>query len=112
MFRGHPPLLVAAEALAIVVFVVCAALFTQGSENDGQLVPLNPNALITGPSQERWYGIFFQEHHVGFSVSRSSNTVEDGQLFEQRSSFRFAAAGQVQARRVQVERVRPEKGIV
>ena len=96
MFRGHPPVLVALEAAALLGFLVCAAVFLQTRESDGQLVPLDPNALIAGPSFERWYGIFFQEHHVGFSVSRTSSTVDGGQLFEQRSSFRFAAAGQVQ----------------
>ena len=59
-------------------------------------MPLDPSALAAGPSRERWYGIYFHEHHVGFSVSRTSPTVDNGQLFEQRSSFRFAAAGQVQ----------------
>ena len=96
MLRGHPPLLVAVEAVSAVAFVVLAILFTQSPDDGGQLVPLDPSALVSGPSRERWYGIYFQEHHVGFSVSRTSATVDDGQLFEQRSSFRFAAAGQVQ----------------
>ena len=96
MLRGHPPLLVAIELVSSVAFVVLAVLFTQNSDSGGQLVPLDPSALVAGPSRERWYGIYFQEHHVGFSVSRTSDTVDGGQLFEQRSSFRFAAAGQVQ----------------
>ena len=96
MLRGHPPLLLAVEATAIVAFVSLAAVVTQRPETGGQLVPIDAEALVAGPSQERWYGIFFQEHHVGFSVSRTSPTLDGGQLFEQRSSFRFAAAGQVQ----------------
>ncbi len=96
MFRGHPPALVAVEAIAVLAFFILAAVFTRSPAEDGQLVPIDPTALVAGPSRERWFGIFFQEHHVGFSVSRTSDTVDGGQLFEQRSSFRFAAAGQVQ----------------
>jgi len=96
MLRGHPPLLVAVEAISVIAFIALAVWFTQAPDNDGQLVPIDASALVAGPSQERWYGIYFQEHHVGFSVSRTSATVDGGRLFEQRSSFRFAAAGQVQ----------------
>jgi hypothetical protein len=83
------------ETLAIVVWVgLAAAMLWEG--DDHQMVPLNSEALVTGPSRERWYGIFFQDQHVGFTVSRSSATEDGGTLYEQRSSFRVATFGKLQ----------------
>ena len=96
MLRGQPLPLVAFEAACVMAFLALAAFVTRAPPDTGQLVPIDPSALVTGPSKEQWFGIFFQEHHVGYSVSRSSSTVDGGQLYEQRASFRFAAAGQVQ----------------
>ena len=76
------------EALSLMAFLgLATAALWEDSRDDG-LVPLDAEALATGPSQERWTGIFFQDQHVGFAVSRVSPTAEGGQLFEQRSSFR------------------------
>ncbi len=96
MVRGQPPVLLAVEVASVVAFVGLAVAFTQKPDDTGVIVPIDPAALVAGPSRERWYGIFFHEHHVGFSVSRTAPTTDGGQLYEQRSSFRFAAAGQVQ----------------
>ena len=96
MLRGQPLHLVAFEAVCLVAFLALAAIVTGAPPDTGHLVPIDPKALVTGPSKEQWFGVFFQEHHVGYSMSRSSNTVDGGQLYEQRASFRFAAAGQVQ----------------
>ena len=96
MLRGQPLPLLAFEGTCLLAFLVLAAIITKSPADTGQLVPLDPSALTAGPTKERWFGIFFQEHHVGYSVSRMSDTIDGGQLYEQRASFRFAAAGQVQ----------------
>jgi len=87
--------LVYVELLALVCwFGLAAALLW--SDDDRSMVPLSAEALVAGPSQERWYGIFFQDQHVGFSVSRQSPTADGGTLWEQRSSFRVATFGKLQ----------------
>lgn len=83
------------ELLALVAwFGFAIALVWTG--DDRQMVPLSAEALVSGPSEERWYGIYFQDQHVGFSVSRQSPTEDGGTLWEQRSSFRVATFGQLQ----------------
>ena len=63
--------LVYVELLALLCwFGLAGALIWSG--DDRNMVPLSAEALVAGPSQERWYGIFFQDQHVGFSVSRQS----------------------------------------
>ena len=87
--------LVYVELLALLCwFGLAGALIWSG--DDRNMVPLSAEALVAGPSQERWYGIFFQDQHVGFSVSRQSPTADGGTLWEQRSSFRVATFGKLQ----------------
>lgn len=95
MLRGQSALLLAIEVLCLLAFVAAAGVAVTSGSDSGELVPIDADALTVGPSRERWYGLFFQGHHVGYSVSRTSPT-EDGVLYEQRGSFRFAAAGQLQ----------------
>lgn len=93
--RG-PRLLRVVELLSVALFAVLLLAFVWRADDDDALVPLDAAALSVGPSQERWYGIFIQGQHVGFSMSRAT-PAENGQtLFEQRSSFRVATFGQLQ----------------
>ena len=95
------PILIA-EILALVGSIGLAVGLILKGDDAHSLVPLSAEALSIGPGQERWFGIFLEENHVGFSVSRSSpaqvpqrgNT--DGILYEQRTSFRMPVSGTIQ----------------
>ena len=91
--RRSPIFFVELAALVAWFGLAVALVWT---DDDRQMVPLSAEALIAGPSQERWYGIYFQDQHVGFSVSRQSPTADGGTLWEQRSSFRVATFGKLQ----------------
>ena len=89
--------LVIFEAIGLAAWLgLATALVVTERAEQGHLVPLDAAALTVGPGAERWNGIFFQDQHVGYSVSRSSGTEGGGRLFEQRSRFRVAAFGQLQ----------------
>lgn len=60
------------------------------------MVALDVGALGAEKGDERWSGIFFQDQHVGYTVSRSSHTADGRALYEQRSHFQIAAMGQIQ----------------
>lgn len=92
----HPPLLVALEATCLLGFLVLLGILVIDSQNPVQLVPLSKDALTTGSSQERWNGVFFEEQHVGFTVTRSTGTTDGGTLYESRSTFSVATFGQIQ----------------
>ena len=77
-------------------FLAFLGVFLWRLEIDDAGVPLSSADLAVGPSQDRWYGIYFQEQHVGWSMSRTSATADGGSLFEQRSSFRVATFGKLQ----------------
>jgi hypothetical protein len=83
------------EVLALGVWIGLATWLVFDSRQQGELVPLDVASLATGPSRERWYGIFMGEHHVGFNVTRTVATHTGGTLFEQRSSFRMVTMGQL-----------------
>jgi hypothetical protein len=75
---------------------LAVAFLREQGEAGGQLLPLDASALAGGPSQERWMGIFFEDQHVGYAVSRATPTTGGGQLFEERSRFTVASFGTVQ----------------
>ena len=79
----------------VVWLSLAGALMFSGGE-DRIVQSINPAALQLGPSQERWMGIFFEDQHVGFSVSRSASIDGGGTLFEGRSQFRVATFGKIQ----------------
>lgn len=87
--------LVLFEIAALVAWLACAA-FVVIRPGEAALVPLDARALATGPSAERWYGIFLQDQHIGFSVSRATPTAGGGMLYEQRSQLRMLTFGKVQ----------------
>ena len=84
------------ESLAIVTWLSLAGIMVFGDHTDGVVQSINPAALKLGPSQERWMGIFFEDQHVGFSVTRSAGIAEGGTLFEGRSQFRVSTFGKIQ----------------
>lgn len=92
----RPRLVPAIEGGALVVFIVLLIVFIGQRMQDQPLVALDRASLATGPSAERWYGIFFQDQHVGWSWSRNTPIDAGGQLFEQRSSFQVATFGKLQ----------------
>lgn len=97
MPRPRPTPLFVAEVLALVAFLSLAVAFTvQHRSGRGSLVPLDVEALATGPTRERWMGIFFEDQKVGYAVSRTTSTENGGSLLEGRSRFRLAAFGTIQ----------------
>lgn len=83
------------EAACIAAWLGLAVVATRG-QDDGVLVPLDASALAMESGSERWNGIFFQDQHVGYSVSRRSATRDGGTLYEQREQFQVAAFGKLQ----------------
>ncbi len=84
------------ELLAVVAFVALAAWATTRGDVQGALRPIDPEALVTGPSQDRWMGIFFEDQPVGYAVTSQSNTADGGALVRSRSLFRMVAMGSIQ----------------
>jgi hypothetical protein len=87
--------LFAIEAAALAIWLVLAAALVYRSSQDEGMQPLT-SAALKSVSMERWNGIFFQDQHVGYSVSRTSSTDDAGLLMENRSVFQLATFGQVQ----------------
>ena len=91
--RFDLPTLVELTAL-VAFFGLAAALLLR--HDDRTMIPLDGSVLSVGPGQERWYGVFFQDQHVGFTVTRTTPTGDGGTLHETRSSFRVATFGKLQ----------------
>lgn len=94
MFKG-PRWLVSLEVASIIAWISLVLWFMLGSPQE-QLQPLTLEALKGVGAEERWNGIFFHDQHVGYSVSRTSNTENELNLFEQRSMMRIATFGRLQ----------------
>jgi hypothetical protein len=60
------------------------------------LPPIEAAALVNGPADERWMGLYMDDRHIGWSVSRDTPTQGGGHLYESRATFRLAAMGNVQ----------------
>lgn len=88
--------LVVFEVLSLLIWVGLAGAYAARSWRDDGPVPLDTRALVVGTAEERWNGIFFQDQHVGFSVSKVSPAVGGATLYEQRSQFRVATFGKLQ----------------
>ncbi|MDG1483828.1 MAG: transglutaminase-like domain-containing protein [Myxococcota bacterium] len=96
MAMRSPSLLLAVEVLGLVAFLVLCGVQLIDSQAETTLIPLSAEALTTTDGDERWQGVFFQDTHVGFTVTRSSPVTSGGTLYEGRSSFRIATFGQLQ----------------
>ncbi len=88
--------LLALELVALLAFIGLSLGFVVSHGSDSSLVPLDVDALATGPSRERWMGIFFDDQKVGYAVNRSAPVAGGGTLHEGRSHFRLAAFGTIQ----------------
>ncbi|MBN1334736.1 MAG: transglutaminase domain-containing protein [Deltaproteobacteria bacterium] len=89
--------LTALEVTALVGFGVLAIHTIATPERSPVRVPLNGTALATGPANERWMGIYFEDQPVGYAVE-SRRPTQDGQtLIASRSVFRLASMGEIQA---------------
>jgi hypothetical protein len=83
--------LVALESLFVVSFLTIAGLALLDAEPP--LAPIDVAALSVGPTEERWQGIFVQDAHVGYAVTREASTADGGRVFSGQSAFRIAAMG-------------------
>jgi len=90
-----PKALLATEIAALVAFVAFGIALLRTAA-DSAVVPIDVQALKTGKTRERWLGIYFQDQHVGYSVSRTSEVEGGGTLYEQRSLFRVTTLGKLQ----------------
>ena len=84
------------EGLALCVWLALAGVIVFDGGNERIVQSIDPKALKLGPSQERWMGIFFEDQHVGYALSRSAAITSGGTLFEGRSQFRVATFGKIQ----------------
>jgi hypothetical protein len=91
-----PPILLAVEVLGLVAFLFLCGVQLISSRTETHLVPLSAAALTTTDGDARWQGVFFQDSHVGFTVTRTTPVTTGGTLYESRSSFRIATFGQIQ----------------
>lgn len=82
------------EVLSVAAFlaVAAAAVFVP----DPAPAPLDPVALSAGPAEERWMGLFLQDQHVGYAVSREARTADGGRVLSQQSTFSIQAMGNTQ----------------
>lgn len=78
----------------VAAFVTLAGLALHRAEPP--LQPIDVAALSVGPTEERWQGIFVQDVHVGYAVTREAATADGGRVFSGQSAFRIAALGTAQ----------------
>ncbi len=76
--------------------MVLAAWALTRPEQQGSLRAIDPEALASGPGEEEWMGIFFEEQPVGYAVNSQSATVDGGLLLRGRSLFRIVSMGRIQ----------------
>jgi hypothetical protein len=82
------------EGVFVASFVALATLAV--GRSSPPLAPIDVAALSVGATEERWQGIFLQDVHVGYAVTRESATAAGGRVFQEQSAFRIAAMGQAQ----------------
>lgn len=93
--RKASPLL-AVEVLSLLAFLALTVHVLVRSPETPALVPIDAAALATGPGNERWMGIFFEDQPVGWSVERRVPARDGGTLLTGRSLFRIASMGEIQ----------------
>ncbi len=86
--------LVVLEAAVVTGWLALAgaALFDKGDP----LPVLDAAALAVGPTEETWMGLYLEGQHIGWSRAREAAAADGGRVFEQSSSFKLAAMGNVQ----------------
>ncbi|MCP4808137.1 MAG: transglutaminase domain-containing protein [Proteobacteria bacterium] len=91
----RPSLLLIVEATALFVWIGLAGWLVWDTDPRGEVLPIAPQALVSGASSETWMGIYFEGVKAGYSVSSSSPTNDGGQLLRSRSAFEVAAFGEI-----------------
>lgn len=86
--------LLVAEIGFVAAFATLAAVALHRAEPP--LAPIDVAALSVGPTEERWQGIFVQDAHVGYAVTREAATADGGRVFSGQSAFRITALGSTQ----------------
>ena len=94
--RHSPSWLLFIEWFSILCWLILAGYIVIEQYTQDGLQPISLEALETSSSEERWNGIFFQDQHVGYSVSKSTIAEDGTMLLEQRSLFHVATFGQLQ----------------
>ena len=89
-------LLLATEAVAVLLFTVLVLWRVLVPVDDGSLAPIDVAALSTGPASETWMSIYFEDQPVGFSVSSEVPMADGGLLIQGRSLFRMVNMGELQ----------------
>ena len=87
--------LLAFEISALLIWLGLAVALIVRSDSESHIQPLTLDALQESKSEERWDGIFFQDQHVGYSVTRTASDETGSTLIEQRSIYRIATFGQI-----------------
>jgi hypothetical protein len=88
--------LVLFETAAVVSFLGLA-LVASFTVPDDALPAIDVAALVAGPAEEHWMGVFVQGKHVGYAMSRDAPTADGGRIWQQQSFFRLGAMGTIQA---------------
>ena len=82
------------EILSVLAFAGVAAWSMLGAGQEA-MPTIDVAALATGSAEEQWMGIFVQDSHVGYAVSRQTPAGE-GLIFQQRSQVKINSMGSVQ----------------
>lgn len=92
--RRPSPLLIV-EAAALALWVGLASWMVLDTDPTGEVVPIEPDALVSGPASETWMGIYFEGVKAGYAVSSTTPTNDGGRLLRNRSAFEVAAFGEI-----------------
>jgi len=81
----------------MVVLFVALLGWALGRTPEGSIRPIQAAALASGPSSERWMGIFYEDQAVGYAVSSEVATEDGGLLIQDRSVFRMVDMGEIKS---------------
>ena len=84
------------EGAALFTWLILASSLLIQTQNKTELQPLTKEALEMTSSNERWNGIFFHDQQAGFTVNRTSASLDGTLLMEQRSVLKVSTFGRVQ----------------
>ena len=91
-----PYWLLFSEGAALFTWFILASSLLIQTQNKTELQPLTKEALEMTSSNERWNGIFFHDQQAGFTVNRTSASLDGTLLMEQRSVLKVSTFGRVQ----------------
>ena len=91
----RPSFLLIVEVAALAAWVGLAGWLVLDTQPQGEVRPIVPEALVTGPSSESWMGVYFQDVKAGYTVSSVSPTADGGQLLRHRSALEMSMFGEL-----------------